>query len=175
MISNASRPLAATNHDVTPPRVRFSNPCSTMFAPNSSPVSGSYHQSSVAKGNLTFYGTTGVNQFLERVSELTSNRHVSEEQLFNQAVDLFSGDALTWAVARFQGSNVVPHQGSRLRLVSKDEVVLITKFLKGRNLLTDSLPYPIAKVCLNNINLASLRRRSERDIQVGKNKKDDPK
>jgi hypothetical protein len=52
----------------------------------------------VAKWNVTFdgHGTASLNAFLERVGELRVARGVSTSQLFRSAIDLFSGDALTW-------------------------------------------------------------------------------
>lgn len=40
--------------------------------------------------------TVGVKTFLERVDELAEARRVNKKQLFESAVDLFSGDALLW-------------------------------------------------------------------------------
>lgn len=40
--------------------------------------------------------TLGVKAFLERINELAEARHVSKLQLFESAVDLFSGNALYW-------------------------------------------------------------------------------
>lgn len=37
-----------------------------------------------------------VHNFLERVTELCESRHVSKQQVFESAVDLFAGKALTW-------------------------------------------------------------------------------
>jgi len=37
-----------------------------------------------------------VHNFLERVLELKTSRHISDKQLFDSAVDLFSGKALIW-------------------------------------------------------------------------------
>lgn len=55
-----------------------------MLAPYLSPFSGLYREPFVAKWNLTFDGTTEVNQILEWVSELSSARHVSEEPSFHE-------------------------------------------------------------------------------------------
>ena len=47
--------------------------------------------------NITFNGSNlSVNQFIERVNELSVSRNVTEERLFYGASELFSGDALIW-------------------------------------------------------------------------------
>lgn len=53
----------------------------------------------VIKWNLKFNGECkefSVNAFLERVEELRLARHVSKSDLFDSALDLFSGKALIW-------------------------------------------------------------------------------
>lgn len=53
----------------------------------------------VDKWNLKFSGDPKhltVHNFLERVLELKTSRHISEKQLFDSAIDLFSGKALIW-------------------------------------------------------------------------------
>lgn len=50
----------------------------------------------VSRWNIKFNGTSGVNEFLERVQEYAFARGVSDEQLFRQASDLFCDDALSW-------------------------------------------------------------------------------
>lgn len=49
----------------------------------------------VSKWQLKFSGMS-VNAFLERVKELRIARHISEDGLFDSAVDLFEGYALLW-------------------------------------------------------------------------------
>lgn len=41
-------------------------------------------------------GTLGVKDFLERINEIAAARHVTKLQLFESAVELFSGKALLW-------------------------------------------------------------------------------
>lgn len=57
-----------------------------------------YHPTSVpvTKWNVTFDGNRSVTDFLDRVDELCESRHVSRQQLFRSAVELFTGDALIW-------------------------------------------------------------------------------
>lgn len=53
----------------------------------------------VQKWGLQFTGDPkhmSVHAFLERVEELRSARHISEKDLFDSAIDLFSGKALNW-------------------------------------------------------------------------------
>lgn len=53
----------------------------------------------VAKWDLRFSGEKkglSLNAFLQRVEELRVARHVSKEELFDTAVDLFNGKALIW-------------------------------------------------------------------------------
>lgn len=58
----------------------------------------SRHNASVpiSKWNLSFDGNKSVTDFLDRVNELCESRHVSRQQLFQSAVELFVGDALVW-------------------------------------------------------------------------------
>lgn len=61
--------------------------------------SPSYHTKSVPvyKWGLTFDGQSqSVSAFLQRVEELRRARGVTEPELFDSAVDLFTGPALTW-------------------------------------------------------------------------------
>lgn len=61
------------------------------------PISAKFQ--SIEKWNVKFTGelkVMSVHNFLERVAELCVARHVSERQLFDSAVDLFSGKALSW-------------------------------------------------------------------------------
>lgn len=54
---------------------------------------------SIQKWGVKFTGDAkfmSVHAFLERVNELMIARHVSESDLFNSAIDLFSGKALNW-------------------------------------------------------------------------------
>lgn len=100
----------------SPSRVRFSLPNSNVMPPptaNSSALptmTGSrslglppYYEPSrhmastpISKWNLTFDGNKSVTDFLDRVNELCESRHVSRQQLFQSAVELFVGDALVW-------------------------------------------------------------------------------
>lgn len=53
----------------------------------------------VYKWNLKFSGESSdmsINQFLDLVDEKKSSRRVSPEELFDSAIDLFTGKALTW-------------------------------------------------------------------------------
>ncbi|XP_063917390.1 uncharacterized protein LOC135133067 [Zophobas morio] len=53
----------------------------------------------IYKWGISFSGEAqgvGVNQFLERVDELCQARHATKDDLYNSAVDLFSGKALLW-------------------------------------------------------------------------------
>jgi Retrotransposon gag protein len=53
--------------------------------------------SAVAEFNLKFNGDSkSLYYFLERVSELAQSRKVCHEDLFNSAVELFTGDAFVW-------------------------------------------------------------------------------
>lgn len=77
----------------------------TLFVPTSplpiqttSPVNHS-KQIPIYKWDLKFDGTKktlGVKSFLERVDELATARKVSKEQLFEGALDFFTGKALLW-------------------------------------------------------------------------------
>lgn len=65
----------------------------------SGPVLSNRRYQPVDKWNLKFSGDTkrlSVHSFLERVSELCVARGVSEQQLFESAIDLFEGKALLW-------------------------------------------------------------------------------
>lgn len=53
----------------------------------------------VMKWNISFSGEIkdmSVTAFLERIEELAIARHVSRQELFNSAIDLFKGKALVW-------------------------------------------------------------------------------
>lgn len=54
------------------------------------------NSNSVARWNLKFDGTSGLNEFLIQVEEKAMSRGLSDDSLFAQATDLFSGDALLW-------------------------------------------------------------------------------
>uniref|UniRef100_A0A1Y1JUV7 CCHC-type domain-containing protein n=1 Tax=Photinus pyralis TaxID=7054 RepID=A0A1Y1JUV7_PHOPY len=75
----------------------------TELPPNRNYANASYVTGSksvpVYKWGLAFTGDVnelGVNSFLQRVNELRIARHISTEQLFDSAVDLFKGDGLVW-------------------------------------------------------------------------------
>lgn len=50
----------------------------------------------VYKWGIQYDGKTSLKAFLERVTELSSARNVTEVELFNSAIDLFTGQALIW-------------------------------------------------------------------------------
>lgn len=50
----------------------------------------------VERWGLKFNGETSVVAFLERVQELSIARHVSPQELWESALDLFEGTALIW-------------------------------------------------------------------------------
>lgn len=62
----------------------------------------------VMKWNISFSGEIkdmSVSAFLERIEELSIARHVSKEELFNSAIDLFKGKALIWYRANRRSFN----------------------------------------------------------------------
>lgn len=68
-------------------------------APNIITVPGASKNVDISKWNVKFDGAPdafAVKIFLERVNELAEARQVSKLQLFESAVDLFTGDALLW-------------------------------------------------------------------------------
>lgn len=88
----------------------------TRFAPSSTllpRVPACDHHTLVCKWNITFDGNSGLNQFLERIESLSLSRGVSKEQLFRQASDLFTGNALVWY------RMITPSVSSWSELVSK--------------------------------------------------------
>lgn len=50
----------------------------------------------ICKWNVVFDGSQCLFEFLQRVDELSVARGVSKDSLFKSAIDLFSGEALTW-------------------------------------------------------------------------------
>lgn len=69
----------------------------------------------LTKWNLHFSGENSVmtvNAFLERVEELMVARHVTKEQVFRSALDLFSGKALVW------------YRANRKKLSDWDELIV---------------------------------------------------
>lgn len=50
----------------------------------------------VYKWGVKFNGSTSLNAFLERVTELSKARNVSDIELYNSAIDLFDGPVLVW-------------------------------------------------------------------------------
>lgn len=74
-------------------------PVVTMRHSSLMPLSAGIKSVPVSKWGLRFTGDKkgmSVNAFLERVNELKIARHVSDEDLFDAGVDLFSGRALLW-------------------------------------------------------------------------------
>lgn len=66
--------------------------------PSTSKVPSCIRSEPIYKWNVKFSGDSkeSVYSFLERVSELSLARNVSERELFHSALDLFSGKALQW-------------------------------------------------------------------------------
>lgn len=63
------------------------------------PMSNNYKAVPVFKWNVKFSGQTqqeGLLSFLEKVEELCVARNISHQELFNSAIDLFTGQALLW-------------------------------------------------------------------------------
>ncbi|GLV46530.1 hypothetical protein CBL_20855, partial [Carabus blaptoides fortunei] len=54
----------------------------------------------VHKWNVKYDGESGLSIFLERVDEHSSSRGITKQQLFASAVELFTGNALTWFRAK---------------------------------------------------------------------------
>lgn len=111
--SSPGRPAVAANVLTSPTahRVHFSEnrgASSPMMNLNAFPVTNArrlalpsqelhyFAPTPVSKWNLTFDGSRSVTDFLDRVQELCESRHVPRQQLFQSAVELFTGDALIW-------------------------------------------------------------------------------
>ena len=75
------------------PNVSRTNP-----RPQSTPIQSSYKPPNLEKWNLKFTGEakSSVHGFIERVKELSKARNISDRQLFESAIELFSGKALNW-------------------------------------------------------------------------------
>lgn len=73
---------------------------SLIKQPRASTVPSNFSSGSsvpVYKWGVTFDGKpNNLNSFLERVEELAFARNVNRNELFNSAIDLFTGSALTW-------------------------------------------------------------------------------
>lgn len=72
---------------------------SANFNVPTTPITSAQKFTNIEKWNLKFTGELkqmSVHNFLERVTELCESRHVSKQQVFESAVDLFAGKALTW-------------------------------------------------------------------------------
>lgn len=87
---SAAMPSTSTSGMPAHPTIRHSSMLPSPYTSKSVPVS---------KWQLKFSGEAkgmSVNAFLERVQELRVARHVTEDELFDSAVDLFQGKALLW-------------------------------------------------------------------------------
>lgn len=71
-----------------PARVAHSTALPVIRPPDNVPV--------VSRWNIKFNGTSGVNEFIERIQECAFARGISDDQLFRQATDFFTDDALIW-------------------------------------------------------------------------------
>lgn len=57
---------------------------------------GDKSNSPVHKWNVKYDGDPGLSSFLERIDKLSASRGVSKPKLFASAVELFTGNAITW-------------------------------------------------------------------------------
>lgn len=104
---NLSAVLDQTHANNTDPEASGDDNHSSPSTPKSgqhsqnqpTPSSSSYKTQRVEKWGLKFTGDTkqlSVHNFLERASELRVARGISEKELFESAIDLFSNKALNW-------------------------------------------------------------------------------
>lgn len=111
-VFNHNSPFAPQNHSFTSPTIQNSpnfpqssvrNPPLARVPFNSAPYTASYqprHSLPVSKWNIAKYSGDDqglrLNEFLELVQALSLAEHVSERELFESAVHLFTGSALKW-------------------------------------------------------------------------------